>query len=777
MPYDRFLIAPMKTGLETSLKPWQIPDDAFASLINAYVFRGRVRKRFGSQLTGVGSDSALTAPLFSRLSIPLSGGAAVGITDAGGNATGTIPGPVSGTLGQLFSIGDEIFTVYQLGTPGDMLDTGAATTANFNTTSGVYNFVGATPLTQIYYYPGNPVMGICSYEIGSVNQWPTYVFDTQFAYTYTNGFWQLSPTSPLWEGSDSDFFWTCNWRSIDTNQNTVILFVTNFNVTTSGAPALTDDPMYFYNGATWSSFSVYTIFRYDPTGDAFTYIVSSARIILPFKDRLILLNTVEAQYNNTTMATVNTWNPQRCRFSHNGSPFAANAWLEPNQTNGAAIADGAGFVDAPTEEQIVSAEFIKDRLIVYFEQSTWELVYTQSQVLPFVWQKINTELGSEATFSTVPFDKVVMTMGTTGVHACSGANVERIDNKIPDEVFQIQNQQEGVFRVYGIRDYFTEMVYWTFPGTNEFTSEAYTAKFPNQVLVYNYKNDSWAINEDCITAFGYFDVQPTKTWATAPETWEEALYTWNSGEIIQNFRQVIAGNQQGFVFIVSPDISSNANVMQITNMVNGANLVTLTIQNHTLVAGFDGDGDYIQITNAQGITGLNGNIYNVYNVVDANNIQISPAQFTGVYTGGGTVARVSNIKITSKQWNPYVDKGRNVYVAKIDFCVTRTEVGQITVDYTASSASDLYLVSEGQATGMILGNNILETSPYDPALYPLETYQERLWHPIYFQSDGEFIQLYISMSQSQLTDPAIAFSDFEIEGMTLYTQPTRARLE
>ena len=56
------------------------------------------------------------------------------------------------------------------------------------------------------------------------------------------------------------------------------------------------------------------------------------------------------------------------------------------------IADGGGYIDASTEEQIVSAEFIKDRLIVYFERSTWELAYTGNEVLPFVWQKINTEL-------------------------------------------------------------------------------------------------------------------------------------------------------------------------------------------------------------------------------------------------------------------------------------------------------------------------------------------------------------------------------------------------
>ncbi len=48
---DRFMIAPYdkSSGLRTNYKPFLIPDEAFNSLENAYVFRGRVRKRFGTR--------------------------------------------------------------------------------------------------------------------------------------------------------------------------------------------------------------------------------------------------------------------------------------------------------------------------------------------------------------------------------------------------------------------------------------------------------------------------------------------------------------------------------------------------------------------------------------------------------------------------------------------------------------------------------------------------------------------------------------------------------
>ena len=66
---------------------------------------------------------------------------------------------------------------------------------------------------------------------------------------------------------------------------------------------------------------------------------------------------------------------------------------------------------------------------------------------------------------------------------------------------------------------------------------------------------------------------------------------------------------------------------------------------------------------------------------------------------------------------------------------------------------------------------------YDPKYYPLETYQQRLWHPIYFQSSGECIQLALYLSEQQMMDYDIATSDFSLEGILLHTQPTSRRLE
>ena len=760
---DRFLIAPLDTGLQTDLRPWLIMDDSFAELNNAYVFRGRVRKRFGSSYMGLGTNLTQQA-LASRLSI------IVGSTDGSGNISGTVPGSIF-KVGQGFSIGGTFFTVIALGTPGNMLrNDGNIGIQSFNTTTGAFVITNALINTSVRFYTAEPVMGLTLYEKGPINNEPAFAFDTQFAYIFSSGFWQRSGTgvTPIWHGNNLNFFWTENWDGITPDQ--VVMFVSNFNATI-GTPGINDDPLWYYNGSTWAPFSPFTTFLSDGS------FVATARIIINFKNRLLLLNTIERGADGINRPFVN-----RCRYSHNGSPFSqksvgidnANfAWLEPNQsfTVGAAtgIADGAGFIDATTEEEIVSAEFIKDRLIVYFERSTWELAYTGNQVIPFVWQKINTELGSEAPNSTVPFDKVILTVGNTGIHACSGSNVERIDTKIPDQIFKINTTDRGTTRVAGIRDYSVEMVYWSFPAMNETIDDTY----PNRVFVYNYRNNSWSFNDDCITVFGYFEQQSDMTWQSATFTWEVANMAWDSGVLEAQSRQVIAGNQEGFVFLIQADVSSNAAVMQLSNIIVNGTGLNLIIIDHTLQ-----EGDYIYIQGSQqdilDPEGIEQFIFKIQLVIDDDTVFINPATLVGIYDGGAFVARVSQINILSKQWNPYVDKSRGVYLSKIDFNILKTTFGEVTVDYYPSYTS-LSMIDEATENGVIVGNSILEMFPY--ALYPLESVQTMLWHPVYFQTEGESVQINISLNDEQMRSIPIAFSDFELEGLILHTQPTSSRLQ
>ena len=204
----------------------------------------------------------------------------------------------------------------------------------------------------------------------------------------------------------------------------------------------------------------------------------------------------------------------------------------------------------------------------------------------------------------------------------------------------------------------------------------------------------------------------------------------------------------------------------------------LTIIDHTLQP-----GDYIYITNNDQVILVNGvatTIFSVFSVIDSDTIMINPATLVGTYTGGAFVGRVSKIDMYSKQWNPYVSKGRNVYLSKIDFGVLKTSGGQLTVDYYPSY-SDVSMLVAGTGNKSIMGNGILQTSPYltpgGSYIFPLENAQQTLWHPVYFQTDGEAIQIRIYTSDAQMLDENIVFEDFEIQGMVLHTMPTTDRLQ
>ena len=58
--FDRFLIAPQSTGLERDVESWLLPEDAYSTLEDAYLFRGRLKKRFGYRMLG---DPGAVAPL------------------------------------------------------------------------------------------------------------------------------------------------------------------------------------------------------------------------------------------------------------------------------------------------------------------------------------------------------------------------------------------------------------------------------------------------------------------------------------------------------------------------------------------------------------------------------------------------------------------------------------------------------------------------------------------------------------------------------------------
>jgi len=722
---DRFFIAPYdaNSGLRTDVKPWLIPDEAFSVMENAYVFRGRVRKRFGTRYINNQFDPKLSQ--LRHLLVPVG----LVVTTASNIA-----------LGQTFTIGNDVFTVinttvgqFLLSTSGVTAQITAANQVTFSAIAG-----------NVFWYPHLPVMGFIIREQSTLNQEETIAFDTQYAYRYAAGWLRLAGGADTWSSTDANFFWGINYLAPQTG--TRYLFVTNYDLT---LPVSATNTMRYYDGATWAAFQ-------PRINSIATVTLKTARILTVFHNRLLALNVQEYDSVGPTA----TLYPNRCRFSALGN-FTDPAFRED-------VAGQGGFIDAYTSEAIVTVEFVKDRLIVYFERSTWELAYTGNEITPFTWQQLNTELGAESTFSIIPFDRVAIGIGQTGVHACNGSNVERIDQKIPEQVFNIRDASVATARVYGIRDYFVEMLYWTYPDSQTNNN---LNPYPKKILVYNYVNNTWSINDDSITAFGYFQASQGVNWAM-PVPWASST-PWVSGSGQAQFRSVLAGNQQGFTFICDTNSTNTVQLITITNITavvapDGQVTRTLTVYNHNFNV-----NEYIYIDDCSGDTNINGKIFEITRYLDENSFEIQSFDAFVAYTGGGSIARVPEIVISTKEFNFYGQKGRNTALNKVDFLVDTTPAGRIDVNYYASTNFQ-NLLTASATSGALLGTGTLETFAQPNSF---EVFTSRVWHPVYFLGEGEVVQLQFKFTDAQLRDVNVWLSDFQLHAMCLYTNPTSYRFQ
>lgn len=345
------------------------------------------------------------------------------------------------------------------------------------------------------------------------------------------------------------------------------------------------------NGTGWAN--------YNPPIDPFTTLMG-ALLIFPYRGYLVFLSTTEG---NEQPASVQTFT-NRARWTQIGTPYYSAP--QPNFPNLQGVDINAarddlfgrgGASDAPTNEAIVAAAFIRDILVVYFTRSTWRLRFVNNAQNPFVWERVNVELGSDCTGSAIPFDKGLMAIGNRGISISDGNDTQRFDEKIPDEIFQIRATNFGFQRVQGIRTFRTRLNFWTIPSI-----ENPDGTYPDKVLVFNYDTKTWAFFDDCFTTFGYYYPSSSgETWAELTDPWSTySSLAWNSGVSSSGFEQIVAGNQQGYVFLLEEENSINAPSLTILGL-TAANPGVLTVTNNNLP-----DGTWITLSGIVGTTSDDG---------------------------------------------------------------------------------------------------------------------------------------------------------------------------
>jgi len=682
------LIGPYKEGLVRNVEPFLLPNDAFPILEDAYLWRGRIKKKEGYSFVGRLHREAPTLPdslgktadtifmgTIAAANLPISPGT-VTITTASGLTFTDYQAAPSGRLTPHYNGIGTLTTSAPNSNYGTIDYNTGAITLTFNPGIGVsaVNMTAAQRLERL------PVMDISTHEQPEINRETTLTFDEDYSYDYNIGTGWFRDVSLYkktgveavvqWTGDDSDFFWTTNYYNIDSinifwatnnvsgnhgraitaitqaanaiitigaghtfivgdvvfiNENavggmveingltgtvsavgaatiTVNIASAAFAAYTAGGVAfnltqtLSGDGVRYYDGYNpgtlgWRNFSPPLTF----TGTNTDTYLRGALILIPYRDRLVALNTIES-----TFLGADTRYSNRARWCQNGTPFYATSLTPAAATTdpraGSQWADNivgkGGYNDAPTTEAIVSAAFIKDTLIVFFEKSTWQLRYSGNELLPFIWEKINSELGCESTFSPIQHDKQIFAIGDKRIIATNSIDVEPIDQKIPDEVFSFHNDNEGHTRVHGIRDFFKQMDYWTFPDAKT------NPTFPDRVLALNYEEQSFSIFKNSFTCFGGVQFSADYTWATLPyPSWANWNVPWGSPLSQSYFPDVVAGNQRGFVLNLSTGLVENAISLDLVtaNSITNATPPVVQITNHNLQS-----GQFVKITNVRG---------------------------------------------------------------------------------------------------------------------------------------------------------------------------------
>lgn len=728
--YQPYLIANFATGLDQSLQPWLTPDDSQHQLFDGFVYRGIWEKRQGySQFaTGqVGGSPYCESRMIHTVTVAANE-AADGMRTAftftvaastkplrrgGFRAIDSTAGGIQSQIIQDDGVGGTL-----AGSDGTI-----TTVLNYTTTLATPQGVTFTAppaamhviTLSLDVHQGFPVMGVMNFfDQTNVNN--LIVADTNYVNRYnplTNRLDDISP-STLLTGNNTNFMSWCNYPSPNNLQR--LLFV-NFK-----------DPVQQYSGTTVTSYPIYTdslvvttvastvvgdgtsgpytiqlaanlgiapgsltvtnttvpqsvtdnsfgiltgagtgtvdylhgtivvtfsnnVGVGDPINIAYTQMntpINTALHIFPFKDRLVVVYTIESniQYG------------LRIRISGTG---AFGDVFVPS------LAIGAGIVDVPDATFLSSGDFIRDVLMLFTQDSTWAMKYTQNDVVPFVLDRIDESRGSHAPYGTITYLNKTNAESRRGRILTDGYSVVRIDDKIPDFTFNVVDQQNFKLCFAGSVDDDRDH-YLLFPTAGNTKSD--------QILVTNYEEDNFSLYRLPLSSMGTFVEQIQITWndLLIYPTWDalaEVYGNWNEFPFSKGSPFSVGGGHRGEI--------TQLNVSEIQDYpVEIRNVTIVDAFNLSVTTDFQEwqEGDIIFLEGMSGLVQANNKQYSISGTPSSNytfNLVVpdGTAGFAN-WSAGGTASKVIVFDCTTKKFNPFANSDNKVRCGWVYFYVSTT---------------------------------------------------------------------------------------------------------
>lgn len=272
---EKLVVGPINRGLRNDRKAFVIDNDSFPTLVNAYQWRGRIkRKRGTSFLARLERYFNSTIASYNPGSTTITLG-----NDGGGNGTGNLLTGFT-ALESTATLALDSITITDSTSSDVYADNGLGILTGSPTGSGTINYAsgafviagaaGHTVTATFSYYPGLPVMGLEDF-VSVLTQYPgTLGFDTTYAYnfltsapydTYSVSFYKNPPTATYagytqksvvtpttWNGQNYQQFWTVNYQGAlwatngvtdpfsTTNIGMQFKRVTNVTIVSAGPP-------------------------------------------------------------------------------------------------------------------------------------------------------------------------------------------------------------------------------------------------------------------------------------------------------------------------------------------------------------------------------------------------------------------------------------------------------------------------------------------------------------------------------------------------------------
>ena len=378
-----------------------------------------------------------------------------------------------------------------------------------NKRSGYTPFAAAT-------VDAKPIMGIMVWMNQSTGVETLVVATTVNLYYYNGTAFTAVTAPPTFTGTIANFFNWTNWQA--STAATSYLYFTN-----------NKDNVGRFTTVTYSSLV--------PVIDGSGQTINSALDVKVYKQRLLLI---------------------RPTLSVNGVQNQSIYWsaVQNDSLWRVDLAGQGGNLDAPTGDIIISAEFIRDVLVVFFSHSTWIFRYTGNDNAPFRWDKINISKATNAPYGTVAYDERCTSIGNTGFIACDGANVQRYDVSIVD-YYETSFSEKYYGQAFSER-YDNLSQAWTLycSTTNSNPIIGSVAPGSDKALVYNFLENTWATYSFTtpLTCLGTFHVLNDATWAslnTSPQNlWVNTSLPWNAYIMQKLSPNLLAGDTTGHVYVM-----------------------------------------------------------------------------------------------------------------------------------------------------------------------------------------------------------------------------------